>query len=137
MVCIIAGSRLCTRDEVFAAIQNSGIAHEITEVVWGMCPKGGDLYGKEWADLHSIPVTPFKPEWDNIDAPGAVIKYRNGKPYNVRAGFDRNEKMAVYAAERKGSLIAVLKGKSDGTMDMIRRAQKHNLTVHSFRVEFL
>lgn len=137
MVCIIAGSRFATKAEVYDAIAQSGVADQITVVVSGKCSQGGDLYGEEWADEHAIPVVPFPADWNNLNVPGAVVKVRNGKPYNARAGFDRNEQMAKYAAEHNGCLIALLKGESNGTMDMIKRAKRHKLVCYIFRVEFV
>lgn len=33
----------------------------------------------------------FPAAWDDTTAPGALIRTRQGKPYNVRAGFSRNQ----------------------------------------------
>lgn len=112
------------------------IAVKITHVISGKAPEGGDYWGEKWADDRKIPVIPFPADWNNLDTPGAVIKTNKyGQPYNARAGFDRNQLMADYAAAHNGRLIAILKGKSSGTSDMITRAKKLDIPCYIYRVE--
>lgn len=127
MKCIIAGSRRISHvGVIFGAIAESGFANEITEVVWGGAP-GVDTVGKQWADFYGIPHKPMSPDWRDIHAPGAVIRYRrDGTPYNAKAGPDRNEKMAQYA----DALILIWDGKSDGSADMLRKAKAHGLRIY-------
>lgn len=95
----------------------------ITEVVCGGAT-GADAGGEDWARSHDIPVTPKAADWDNITAPGAVIRTRrDGTKYNVLAGFWRNQVMADYAQ----ACICFPGG--TGTADMRERAEARNLRV--------
>jgi len=87
MYTIIAGSRLLTKDEVYSVMSDVPMAVKITHVISGKAPMGGDYWGEKWAVERSIPVIPFPADWNNLDAPGAVIKENKyGKLYNKRAG---------------------------------------------------
>lgn len=110
---------------VFIAIKNSGF--DIGEVVSGGAT-GVDTIGEQWARENGIPITRFIPDWDNIDVDGAVVKTKYGKPYNAKAGFDRNQKMAEYA----DALIAIDED-TPGTSDMIIRAEKVGIKVYIHR----
>lgn len=80
---------------------------------------GGDTCGKEWYKLHKhegVKIEYFKPDWDDITKPDAVIKRNKfGKEYNAKAGMDRNHNMGDTATH----LIAFHDGVSKGTKDMI------------------
>lgn len=131
MKTIIAGSRDFTDyDEVVLAIKNSGI--DITEVVCGKAP-GVDSLGERWAKENNIPVAPFPALWDDLYVPGAVVRTnrKTGRPYNVVAGFQRNQRMADYA----DALIAVWRDKTPGTADMIRRSTVMHRIVHVHTVK--
>jgi hypothetical protein len=122
---IIAGSRTIKDAGLLKqAIEESGFL--ISEVVYG-CAKGADELGKEWALANNIPVTPFPAKWKDLSVPRAVIRNGPYGKFNVKAGFDRNESMAVYA--KSGALILLWDGVSDGSRDMLERAKKHNLKI--------
>lgn len=127
--CIIAGDRNTNeRDIKFVeeAIKQSGF--EIDEVVSG-CARGADRLGEIWARKHGIPIKKFPADWKNLDAPGAIIKTGQYGDYNAKAGFDRNQQMANYA----DALIALEpNGLTDGTLDMIKRAEERGLSVFIF-----
>jgi len=117
MKTIIAGSRnIFELRHVYDAVRASGFI--ISEVVSGVAP-GIDILGEVWAKQHGIPIKPFPAAWDDLEAPGAVIRRQGSRVYNAMAGFDRNELMAVYAE----ALIAVWNGHSRGTLDMIQRIE--------------
>lgn len=119
---IIAGSRSIDEYAMVCHVLES-VPWEITEVVCGMAP-GVDIQGKRWADEAGITVVPFKADWDNIEVPGAAVRYhKNGKPYNAAAGVFRNQYMADYAE----ALAVLWDGESPGTMDMVKRAYKNSL----------
>lgn len=126
MKTIVAGTRTLTLfnlDELVTAIDLSGF--KITEVVSGGA-QGGDFLGEQYALHRELPVRKFEARWDDLTAPGAVVRRnRRGEQYNVRAGFDRNLLMAQYAE----ALIALWDGKSTGTADMILQAHRHGLRV--------
>lgn len=118
---------------VTEAVLESGFL--ITEGVVGGAP-GVDRLGeivlrgmRDPQTANNIPVRVFRPEW----------RRRDGS-FNPRAGFERNEAMAVFAKlgtgkHAGGGLVAVWDGESHGTYDMIDRALKHDLRVHVKIVE--
>lgn len=97
-----------------------------TRVLSGRAP-GVDTLGEGWADAQGIPWDPHPALWDDLEAPGAVVRRgQSGKLYNARAGHDRNEVMARLA----DAGVAVWDGLSTGTRDMIERMRKHGKPVH-------
>lgn len=65
-----------------------------------------------------IPTLAFPADWDDVTAPGAVIRYRRGGiAYNALAGFWRNQKMID---EGKPDFGLVFPG-GNGTHDMRSR----------------
>ncbi len=103
----------------------------ITCVIHG-CATGADHEGMIWAQMmasipgRTITQAPFAAEWDNIDAPGAVVKNRRGGgQYNVLAGFWRNQRMID---EGKPDLVLAFPG-GNGTADTIARARKAGIEV--------
>lgn len=68
----------------------------ITVLVHGACPTGVDAYAKAWAKDRGVPDEPHPARWGEIEAPGAVVKYRaDGTPYNSAAGPVRNSEMVA------------------------------------------
>lgn len=138
MKVIIAGSRSFEGkrgvDIVYACLNRMDELHpniRITQVVSGSAP-GPDTYGAAWATMHGIKVKYFPALWNVLDYPGALVPAKRpeesmdkldeseknwwrGKEYNILAGYQRNERMAVYA----DALVAFWDGKSKGTKHMI------------------
>jgi hypothetical protein len=86
----------------------------------GCARTGADAMIIEWAR-----------DWDDLEAPGAVIKTRrDGKRYNVRAGFARNTAMAQVATH----LLTFWDGFSTGTDHMRQAAKARDLDVETFLV---
>lgn len=117
MKLIIAGGRnyRFTMTDVarLHALKNT---HEITEVVSGGAT-GADAEGERWAELNSIPVKRFPADWNDLSQPRALIRRTaDGKLYDARAGFRRNQAMAEYAD------ACVLFPGGSGTADMAGRA---------------
>lgn len=116
---IIAGSRLIdSYQDVVDGMVASGFWKDYKrtlEVVSGRAA-GVDKLGERFAKRNGLVIHPFPAAWDDIEAPGAVIRYnRAGKPYNVLAGLWRNHEMGDFA----DILLAIHNGKSTGTQDMI------------------
>lgn len=85
------------------------------EVVSGKA-NGIDTLGEEFAAKAGLVVHERPADWDNLDAPGARIKHNYaGKPYNARAGFDRNKTMG----DEADVLLAVWDMISPGTQQMM------------------
>lgn len=83
------------------------------QIVSGCCC-GADALGERYAKEHGIPVKRFPAEW---------------LAYGKAAGPIRNRKMAEYAAECDGMLVAFWNGKSRGTASMIRLAEKNGMQI--------
>lgn len=108
MKTIITGSRSITSyAAVCRAVEDS--AFDITEVVSGAV-RGVDQLGERYANEHGIPIKRFPAKWDE---------------YGKRAGYLRNEEMAVYA----NAVILLWDGESKGTRHMWQLAIKHGLKV--------
>lgn len=93
---------------------------DLTEIVSGGA-MGADKIGEKFGYDHNITVRVFPANWT-----------LHGK----RAGFIRNEEMAIYAADKdyEGVLIAFWDGISKGTENMINLAKRYGLRV--FVVDF-
>lgn len=121
MKTIICGSRdFSDYEELCLAIQKSGIS--ITQVVSGTDP-GTDKLSERWARENGVKVAKFKPKWDDITHPKALIRTNSYGKYNALAGFIRNEEMAMYAE----ACIAIDTGSTD---DMIEKAREKELEVY-------
>ena len=105
---IVAGSRsISSYSVVESAIERSGFAREITEVVSGGA-KGADVFGERWAQLHGVPVHRFPAEWQT---------------FGRRAGFVRNAQMIEYA----DALVLIWDGLSRGAAHTLLLAEKAGL----------
>lgn len=119
MKAIIAGSREITDyARVVAAIEASGWAAQITEVVSGHAI-GVDRLGERWAKERGIPIKEFE------------VTVADWKHLGKRAGCVRNREMAQYAAQFPGSaLILVWDGQSTGSANMLAEAKLAKLKVY-------
>lgn len=94
----------------------------ITCVIHGVA-SGADTMGWAMSAALGVPHDPYPAAWGDLNVPGAVIlNNRYGKPYNARAGFDRNETMATVA---KPDFAMGFPG-GRGTLDMALRFIKHH-----------
>lgn len=96
---------------------------EIT-IIGGEAP-GADKLGIKYAKERGYKFKLYPADWDNINTPSAVIKYKNGSAYNANAGFQRNIKMA----ENADALIVFWNGFSIGTKHMIDTAKLKGLKI--------
>ena len=86
---------------------------------------GVDRLCAQRAKANNIKTLPFPAKWDVITGlpnDKLRIKYRDGKPYNALAGFNRNQEMIDSGFD---ALLAIrCLGKSNGTDDQIEKARK-------------
>lgn len=129
---IVAGSRNFDDWDLFVQGMRDYVQRDFagreSELIFitGEALTGADALIIRWCEQYGYPWVGFPAPWDNLDAPGAVIRHRrDGTPYNVRAGYDRNRQMAVVGT----NLIAWWDGVSGGTQDMIAQAERRNLPV--------
>ena len=78
--------------------------------------RGADTYGEEFAKIHGIKVSIFKPDW---------------KLYGRGAGPVRNRQMLKYALEENAVIVAFWDGASKGTKNMIEQAKEAGAIVHT------
>jgi hypothetical protein len=129
---IIAGSRAINNyAKVCDAVRRSDFP--ISRVLSGMAA-GVDNLALRYATENALPIDSFPARWDDLDAPGAIIRRRrDGRLYNARAGYDRNERMAAVA----DALVAIWDAKSPGTKHMIDIATRRGLRVYVYRVGYM
>ena len=99
---------------------------DVTEVVHGDA-KGADRLGKTWGETKGLFVKSFPAEWKNLNTPGAIVKEGPYGPYNYKAGFDRNQKMAEYA---DAFVVLQPNGITPGSADIAEKAKKLNKPVY-------
>ncbi len=118
MKAIIAGSRTMLDYELVKNKVNS-LNKDITTVISGYA-KGVDLLGERYAKENDLPVIIMKADWER---------------YGFRAGFIRNEEMALECAiDKDGICIVIWDGKSKGSLNMIKTAKKYNLELFVFDI---
>lgn len=86
---------------------------------------GADSLADDWAKRRGVAVDPHPADWDDIDTPPVLIRVRNGKPYNVLAGFRRNIDMLD---EIRPDLVVAFFG-SRGTAHCRMEAFKRGIAV--------
>ncbi len=126
---VISGGRRFTNYAAFFGVlaehiltlSGKGIQAERIVIVEGGAP-GTDALAKRFAEsIDGLRHRQFPAAWGNLDAPGAVIRRtRDGRPYNAKAGHDRNLAMRVIAQE----VIAFWDGISPGTGEMVKACEK-------------
>lgn len=91
---------------------------------------GADRLCGFWAMGNHVPCEPCGARWSDIEAPGAVIRYRrDGTPYNVLAGFQRNQEMIDLHQPNYG--VAFPGG--SGTADMVGRINRAMIPLWDLR----
>lgn len=87
---------------------------------------GVDRLAREWAQARGVLFKTFEAKWDDVDAPGAVVRRRRDvKRYNAAAGPARNAEMLSWPY--LSGVVAFPGGK--GTADMVRQARKAGVAV--------
>jgi hypothetical protein len=140
---IIAGGRtfndfLFLKTEVIKVFKQLKLEYPDTkkediEIISG-CANGADKNGELFAEQYNFKVARFPAAWDDLNASPCLIKTNSyGKRYNSLAGRNRNLKMAEYAKQDNGILIAFWDGKSPGTKGMIDIARKLGLRIFEIR----
>jgi hypothetical protein len=123
-VLVFGGRNYRNVERVFAVLD--ALEHRPTVIIEGGAP-GADSFAKQWAQARGIPFEEYEAKWKDLNAPGAVIRYRRtGGAYNVLAGFDRNQKMID---EGKPDAAVEFPGRN-GTADMARRLAKAGIPIY-------
>ncbi len=81
---------------------------------------GADRIGKQLAKKYYIDYVEFPAKWDDLTQLPCSIKYKNGKPYNALAGFNRNKDII----DNCDMVLAFWNGMSKGTANSLSLAKK-------------
>ena len=129
-VLVCGGRKFHDRDMLFREMDR--IASErgpIDQVICGGM-SGADTLAASWSSKNiknqAAIFQVSKDEWNDIHAPGAIVKVgEGGRRYNAAAGPRRNQRMLI---EGKPDLVVEFPGGS-GTADMVRRAKRAGVEV--------
>lgn len=129
---IVGGSRsinYLTDDDMNNIIIESRFA--VKELVSGQdgYENSPDMLSLAWADRRGVPSQPFPADWRDLTHPDCLIRYRNGEPYDARAGLRRNKQMGLYVGNA-GAYISIWDGSSTGTSHMLTVAKQCGLRIH-------
>ncbi len=124
----VVGSRKFKDEEFVGKILSSELGGHDTLISGGAI--GVDTWAEEVIPIlnsglanYEIKKIIFKPDWNDLSQPGAIIKInKHGEKYDARAGFRRN-KLIIDEADK---VIAFWDGKSKGTKHSIDLAIKAN-----------
>jgi hypothetical protein len=107
-------------DYKFLCERLDGLNFEITKIISGGAP-GADSLAERYAKEKGIVPDIHKAAWYDLNQTPVKIKLdKNGKEYNVLAGFNRNTKIV----ENSDLIIAFSVDFSSGTEDTIMKARK-------------
>ena len=126
-VAVIGGRKFQNFQFVFEKLNKLNGMKPITQIVSGGAG-GADAIGKLYAEQSGIEYKEFPALWHILDHPDALIRERNGRKYDARAGFRRNRDI-VNAAD---VVIAFWDGKSPGTADSVKYATESNKPLRIF-----
>lgn len=98
-------------------------------ILSGEC-RGADKLGERFAREWKFEIDRNPALWDDLDAVPCIRKQRSdGTEFNVLAGVNRNEAMALKATH----CVVFWDGKSAGSNDMIKLARKYGLVLKVVR----
>lgn len=125
---LVCGGRDYANDKrVFEVLTglHTGACGPITCVIEGGA-KGADGIAAWWSCKKGLTNhEQYHARWDDIEVADAVVRYRNGRPYNAAAGPQRNQRMID---EGKPTLVVAFPG-GKGTADMVARARAARIPV--------
>jgi hypothetical protein len=99
------------------------------EIISGDCYSGGDKIGKDLARKYKLKYIGYPAKWNDLTLTPCKIGIKNGRKYNILAGFNRNKDII----ENSEMVLAFWNG-SGGTKDSLEIAK--NLKKPTFIVYF-
>ena len=133
MIVIIAGSKSCKDEKIIEEAILQGIEKldiKPKTFIHGNTP-GVDVIGGKICKKMGYNVISYPAKWKDIKGkPESEIKENNYGKYWVKAGFERNQKMADSA----DALIAINLG-TGGAEDIIQKATKAGLKIYTYEPE--
>ena len=125
-VLVFGGRDWNKRKVTYAALDQLDKQYSFSAVIDGMAD-GADELAFSWALSRGVKTERYKADWDDINRPGALVKYtRYGKPYDALAGPVRNQKMVDEGLPD----VAVAFPGGRGTADMASRCEAAGIKVH-------
>lgn len=130
-IAVTGGREYSDRDRVFSVLYSIAKCTEDNPLpvdfilIVGDAP-GLDSIAEDWGVVNWVTIEKFEADWHNLKAKPCVVKVdANGRPYNVLAGPNRNQRMID---EGKPELLVAFPG-GTGTADMVRRCRKVGIPV--------
>jgi len=128
-VLVCGGRNYSNKSSVDTVLDGMYETHGAIRLVQGGAT-GADKLAREWCarqtyKLHSMVNVPA--DWNDVSHPKAVIRMRNGKPYNAAAGPIRNQRMLD---ENPIDVVLAFPG-GRGTADMVKRATAAGIHVET------
>ncbi|MDE2426268.1 MAG: DUF2493 domain-containing protein [Elusimicrobia bacterium] len=122
---VCGGRDFNDKEAVWSALDSVVVDFGVVDVLIEGEASGADHLGRLWAEHRGITVIPCPADWSNIAVPGAVVRYRQGKPYNAAAGGMRNQRMLT---DHAPDLVVAFPG-GNGTADMVEKARRAGVEV--------
>lgn len=119
--------KIISREQYDQELPNSEI-----EIVSGHA-RGADEMGEKFSlKWLKKKAKLFPANWDDLETPPVYLKKNTfGEWMNALAGSNRNQAMAEYVTGNGGGIcVGFIKGKSNGTKDMLRIARKLKIKVY-------
>lgn len=107
-VIVCGGRDFSDKELCFESLDRILSRYSGIEIITGHA-RGADSLGEEYAVLNGYRLSVFSPDW---------------KKYGKSAGPIRNSDMLAYALLENPVVIAFWDGKSEGTKDMIKKAEQ-------------
>lgn len=120
---IVSGSRgIKNCKQITYWLLNAYYTHGDT-IINGACENSPDVYSTQYAIEYGLPFIEYPALWSNFDVEPCIVRYNKfNQPYNLLAGYNRNEYM-VNLCEPSDWLLAIWDEKSSGTKHIINYAE--------------
>lgn len=123
-IIVCGGRNFKDKDHIFDVLDN--LHEEIgVELIIEGGASGADQLARWWAEKRGVAFQTYEADWSDLNAPGAVPREGLRGWYNVRAGFDRNQRMLN---EGKPDRVVTFEGGA-GTADMVNKAEAAGIEV--------
>lgn len=125
MILVVTGGRKFTDKDFCWEVLDDVHANQNIELLVHGDAGGWDRLCRDWARDRGVPEKGVAADWKNITREGAVVRQGQYGPYDVTAGFVRNQDMA----ENYGATACLAGPGGTGTADMVERCDKAGVRV--------
>lgn len=95
--------------------------------------RGADMIAEKVGKELGLTIVPEPADWSvTDDTPGWAIRYHNRKPYDLRAGPARNDRMLAHLDGEPDALVIAFHDdldRSSGTKDCVTKARRRHLAI--------